>query len=150
MSSVWMISASACVVAWSTTSPRTARTWCAEIGGLFGRGVQLCPWLRRRSLHRVRAVHEFLITDACDDGLDVEFRLFSLDTTQTWPNSSTLLTAGLDATRSADPLRGGARVFGARAGDLVWGAGLDGQGGLQRPFLYLQLKQVDMSYLTCG
>lgn len=96
---------------------------------------------------------EVLLTDDCDDGLDVEFRLFSGDTSQAWPSDSTLYTSGygVDTVHSIRCQEGERVCFGARAGDLIWGVGLDNSGPCEDPFRFVcGPGQVDAGYLTCN
>jgi hypothetical protein len=93
-----------------------------------------------------------LVMDLCDDGLDVEFRLFSEDSAKTWPVNSTLFTAGYEV-NTIHEIRcseGEFVCFGAQAGDLSWGVGLANDLNCEPP---LRFKcgpyTVDAGYLTC-
>ena len=154
MSSVWMISASACVVAVVDNLPDDCEdVVCGDQAYCSAGACSCAPGYGGDPYTACEPFMEVLLTDACDDGLDVEFRLFSLDTTQTWPTSSTLFTAGLDVDTVYEIRceEGELVCFGARAGDLVWGVGLDGQGDCPEAFRFTcGPKQVDAGYLTCG
>ncbi len=94
-----------------------------------------------------------LVTDLCDDGLDVEFRLFSQDYATTWPTNSTLFTAGynVDTIHEIRCASGEIVCFGAQAGELSWGVGLDGELGCGAPFRFeCGPYTVDAGFLTCG
>ena len=74
-------------------------------------------------------VMTFRITDACDDGHDIEWKLFSDDRDWTWPTGAAVYTTrGLDYDSYESILcdEGELICFGAESGTgLVWGVGLD-------------------------
>jgi len=77
-----------------------------------------------------QAVQEWEVVDACDDGVDVRWRVWSLDRDWVWPAiDETFTTWGLDVI-SVEPVEcidGELLCFGAGSeGDLHWGVGLDG------------------------
>ncbi len=71
---------------------------------------------------------ELLITDECDDGLDIDYRLFSEDRDWVWPASGVFTTGGLftDTYEEITCLQGEAICFGGAAGEFIWGVGLEG------------------------
>ncbi len=94
-----------------------------------------------------------LVTDLCDDDLDVEFRLFSEYDDTTWPTNSTLFTAGydVDTIHEIRCLDGEVVCFGAQAGDLSWGVGLGNDLSCGSPFRFeCGPYTVDAGFLTCG
>ena len=77
-------------------------------------------------------VMELLITDLCDDGLDIEWRVFAEDRDWVWPDAAQVFwTAGydVDVIESLQCQDGESLCFGAVAGDEVWGLVLEGPGG---------------------
>ena len=137
MSSVWMISASACVVAVVDNLPDDCEdVVCGDQAYCSAGACSCAPGYGGDPYTACEPFMEVLLTDACDDGLDVEFRLFSLDTTQTWPTSSTLFTAGLDVDTVYEIRceEGELVCFGARAGDLVWALVSTVRATVPRPF----------------
>ena len=98
----------------------------------------------------------FLITDACDDGLDLEWRAFALDRDWIWPGASEVfVTPGfdVDAHQKIACIRDETVCIGAAAGEVEWGLGLDGPQAAQScgdccytcgPW------EVDLGLYTCG
>jgi hypothetical protein len=75
------------------------------------------------------AVQDWIVVDACEDGYDTMWRVYSLDRGWAWPDAdSTFLTGGLgvETLESIECVLGETLCFGARAGDMSWGIGLDG------------------------
>lgn len=77
------------------------------------------------------AIQEWIVTDACDDGQDVSWRVWSLDREWVWPAiDDTFATWGLDVL-TTEPIMcidGELLCFGGGSedGELSWGVGLDG------------------------
>jgi hypothetical protein len=98
---------------------------------------------------------DLLVTDLCDDGLDVEWKVFSEDRDWVWPTGSQVfVTAGYDFDNyeTIQCSEGESLCFGALAGEQTWGLGLEGPaGGLNcedccfdcGPYTF------DLGYLTC-
>jgi len=82
-----------------------------------------------------QAIQEWVVTDACLDGYDVQWRVWSLDRDWVWPSiDDTFWTVGLDVA-SVEPIEcieGELLCFGGESGPadgpLRWGIGLDGAG----------------------
>ena len=75
---------------------------------------------------------DLLITDLCDDGLDIEWRIFAEERSWVWPDGSQVfVTAGydVDTVETLQCYEGETLCFGAASGDQVWGLGLEGPGG---------------------
>jgi hypothetical protein len=74
-------------------------------------------------------VQTWTITDACDDGVDVQWRLWSEDGTWVWPNiEEVFVTQGFGArtSESIECLEGETLCFGGAADGAAWGVGVDG------------------------
>jgi hypothetical protein len=101
-------------------------------------------------------IQTVLIQDQCDDGLDTEFVLWSADRSWRWPGGSEepYLTAGYGAVTYVDIVcyEGEWVCFGAQAGDLAWGVGLDGTDACEDDWCCFECfpDTVDLGLLTCG
>lgn len=101
-------------------------------------------------------VMTFLITDACDDGLDVEWRMHARDRDWVWPDAnSVFVTPGLDvdAHQNLGCLTDETICFGAVAGERVWGVGLEGPQGphsCEDCCFTCGPYEVDLGFLTCN
>jgi hypothetical protein len=74
-------------------------------------------------------VQTVLLSDDCDDGLELEFALHAQERTWRWPEGSDVFTAaGLHVVteQSIVCVEGELVCLGAQAGPLTWGVGLDG------------------------
>ena len=94
------------------------RGWCECYVGYEGDPDQACD-----------PVQTILIQDHCDDGRDIDYALYSADREWRWPaGSDTYRTAGYGANTGVDIVcyEGEWICFGAQAGELAWGVGLDG------------------------
>lgn len=78
------------------------------------------------------AVQSWSLVDACDDGDDLQWRVWSRDRDWVWPNiDDVFVSSGLDTVsrESIECLVGETMCFGGVAGDgAAWGVGLDGRG----------------------
>lgn len=96
----------------------------------------------------------FRLTDDCDDGDDVYWKLFSDDRDWTWPaGDSTYLTPGYayddlqTITCQADEWI----CFGAETyGGLVYGVGLDFTADCSDCCFRCESRELDLGYLTCN
>ena len=74
-------------------------------------------------------VQEYLVTDRCDDGQPVVWRLWAGDRDWVWPDpEDAFVTAGFGVLSSEliECRRGELVCFGASLGDAYWGVGADG------------------------
>lgn len=74
---------------------------------------------------------EFLLTDACDDNVDIEWRLYSQDRDWAWPNADTTFRTagyGIDVYQTVQCFEGEYVCFAGQSGDTKWGFNLDGTG----------------------
>lgn len=74
---------------------------------------------------------DWLVTDDCDDGLPIEWRLFSQVRDWSWPGAdTTFLTTGLGAEdyQTIQCFSGEMICFAGKSGETVWGFNLDGSG----------------------
>jgi hypothetical protein len=78
-----------------------------------------------------QAIQDWEVVDGCDDGVDVEWRVWSLERDWVWPSIDEVFVSygfGVASTEPIQCLDGELVCFGARSmdGELVWGVGLDG------------------------
>lgn len=74
-------------------------------------------------------IQQWAVSDACDDGAHVAWRLWSRDRGWVWPSlEETFFTDGLDVvtTTTIECLLGETICIGAQADGVSWGAGLEG------------------------
>ncbi len=99
-------------------------------------------------------VMTFLLTDACDDGDDVMWKLFSDDRDWTWPTGAeTYTTRGFDVDNYESILceRGEWICFGAQSeGGLTWGVGLDYAESCDDCCFECGSYTQDLGFLTCN
>lgn len=97
---------------------------------------------------------EWLITDDCDDGLDIEWRLFAQDRDWAWPDiTSTFVTTGIGAEdfQTIQCFSGETICMAGAAGDTVWGLNLDGTGSCDTCcFLCGSESFNDLGFQTCN
>jgi len=96
---------------------------------------------------------EFLITDDCDDGLDIEWRLYAQDRDWAWPDAtSTFVTSVLGAEdyQTIQCFDGETICMAGAAGDTVWGLNLDGSGSCDTCCFLCGTGMVnDLGFQTC-
>jgi hypothetical protein len=98
---------------------------------------------------------DVVLTDLCDDGLDIEWRVFAEGREWVWPDSGhVFVTSGfdVDVVQSLQCQEGESLCFGAAAGDQSWGLGLDGfdgGGSCSDCCFDCGAYQFDLGYLTC-
>ncbi|MBZ5714470.1 hypothetical protein [Nannocystis pusilla] len=96
---------------------------------------------------------EWLLTDDCDDGLDIEWRLFAQDRDWTWPSiDSTFRTAGrgVDVYQIIQCFEGEWICFAGASGDVTWGFNLDGTGECENCCAACGSQDLlDLGFLTC-
>jgi hypothetical protein len=95
---------------------------------------------------------DVVVVDACDDGLDIEWRLYSGDKAWVWPGvQSVFITRGLDVEsfESVDCLQGEELCFGAAAGDNDWGIGLEGTLMCETCCFVCADQSIDLGELAC-
>lgn len=90
---------------------------CTCVGGYFGDAEVGCD-----------PVQTWAVTDFCDDGLDVSWRLFAQGREWAWPSADAFVTTGLNAIDAEQIVCQENEIvcLGATAGDVVWGVGVDG------------------------
>jgi hypothetical protein len=98
----------------------------------------------------------FLVTDACDDGEDIDWKLWSTDYDWSWPQgSSVYVTEGLNVDVYQDIVceLGETICFGALAqdGSTRWGVGLEGPDVRECADCCVACDAIefDLGYLTC-
>lgn len=96
---------------------------------------------------------EWLLTDSCDDGLDIEWRLHAQDRDWRWPGGDdSFFTGGLevDAYQTIQCFRGEMICFSGQSGDVVWGFNLDGSGQCDACCAPCGSSDLlDLGFLTC-
>ncbi len=101
----------------------------------------------------VTILQELLLTDACDDGFDVDWRLWSEDNSWVWPGpESAFQTAGyyVDNYETIECYDGEWMFFGAEGGGFAWGVGLDGGEPCDScGYQCGSAGTIDLGYLTC-
>ena len=97
---------------------------------------------------------DWIITDACDDNIDITWRVFSLDRDWAWPAvDSTFTTRGLllDTYATIQCFEGETICAAAVAGDRSWGLALDGTGTCEACcFTCGDMDLADAGYLECS
>lgn len=97
---------------------------------------------------------DWIITDACDDGLDIEWRLFALDRDWAWPSIDTVwVTQGLlvDSYATIQCFAGETICTAQAAGSRTWGLALDGSGSCDDCcFICGEQTLFDAGYLECS
>jgi len=74
----------------------------------------------------------FRLTDSCDDGRDVEWRVWSLDRDWVWPEQGQVFVTagyGVDTLQDIRCHEGELLCFGAASGQTWWELGLEGPDG---------------------
>ncbi|HEY0135575.1 MAG TPA: hypothetical protein VGB85_15930 [Nannocystis sp.] len=96
---------------------------------------------------------DWLLTDDCDDGLPIEWRLFAQDREWSWPDgASSYKTTGLGAEdhQTVQCFEGEYICFGGRSGAVTWGFNLDGSGSCDACCAACGSQSVlDIGFLTC-
>jgi hypothetical protein len=97
-------------------------------------------------------VQEWLLTDTCADGLDVEWRLWAWDRDWVWPGPHEIFVSGglyIDSYEAIECAEGELICFGGQAGDRVWGVGTDGAYDCDDCCSTCAADLVDVGYLAC-
>lgn len=96
---------------------------------------------------------EWLLTDACDDGRDIEWKLFALDRDWAWPGAETAYSTagfGVDVYEIIQCFEGERICFAGASGDVTWGFNLDGTGECEACCTTCGYEALlDLGLLTC-
>lgn len=96
---------------------------------------------------------EWLLTDSCDDNLDIEWRLFSQDRDWAWPDSTATFKSagyGIDVYQIVQCFEGETICFAGQSGTMTWGFNLDGTGMCDACCAPCGSQQtLDLGFLTC-
>lgn len=96
---------------------------------------------------------EWLLTDDCDDGLDIQWRLFAMDRDWAWPDASATFRTGgyrVDTYQVIQCFENEWICFAGQAGDVTWGLNLDGTGQCDQCCAQCgQQDLLDLGFLTC-
>jgi hypothetical protein len=96
---------------------------------------------------------EWLLTDDCDDNLDIEWRLFAQDRDWAWPDAESLFRSsglGVDVYQVIQCFEGEKICFAGQSGDVTWGFNLDGSGQCDNCCAVCgEFELLDLGYLTC-
>lgn len=98
------------------------------------------------------AAQEWIVVDDCDDGLDVEWRLWGDDRDWVWPGPDEVFVTrglGVESSELIECIEGEVVCFGASAGDLSWGISADGSGGCEDCCFVCEATVVDVGLLSC-
>ncbi len=99
-------------------------------------------------------IMSFRITDDCDDGHDVGWKLFSEDRDWNWPEGSAVYVTpgwGLDGLETIICDTDEWICFGAETeGGLAYGVGLDGMEPCDDCCYPCESREIDLGYLTCN
>lgn len=95
---------------------------------------------------------EWTLIDDCNDGIDVQWRLWSADGTWTWPGGDEVFWSrgyGLLAFESILCFEGETICLGAQADTKTWGVGLDGTVPCEDCCYACGLDRVEFGWLAC-
>ncbi|TPV92822.1 MAG: hypothetical protein B7733_23660 [Myxococcales bacterium FL481] len=97
-------------------------------------------------------VQSWFVTDFCDDGLDVSWRLFAEGRDWAWPRDGSFVTSGVNAVDREDIvcLEDEIICIGATAGDVSWGVANDGSLGCTDCCFACVSGTVDFGKLSCA
>lgn len=98
------------------------------------------------------AIQQWTLVDDCDDGLDVRWRLWSLDRDWAWPGPETTFVSegmGRPNHEEVECLQGEQICWGAQAGARIWGVGVDGTGACDDCCYRCLDEPVDLGGLGC-
>ena len=98
-------------------------------------------------------VQNWRVTDGCDDGKDVQWRLWANDRDWVWPEpGNVFVTPGLDQTgvQSIECVEGERICFGGESGELEWGVGLTRDGACEDCCHSCSSDPVDVGALGCS
>lgn len=100
-------------------------------------------------------VMTFRLTDDCDDGSNVEWKLWSEDGTWSWPEGDEVYVSpglGYDDLRAITCVPDEWICFGAQTetGGLVYGVGTDFSAACDDCCYPCESREVDLGYLTCN
>ena len=101
---------------------------------------------------RRQAVQQWTLLDDCEDGRDVEWRLWSRDRDWAWPGpDETFFTddEGVPSHEEVECLVGERICFGAEAGEQQWGVGVDGTAHCDSCCFICSEQPVELGGLTC-
>lgn len=97
-------------------------------------------------------IQEWLVTDDCADGLDVEYRLWAWERDWVWPGPDEAFVTGgfgVDTYQTIECTFDELVCFGATAGDRSWGVGLDGLDECEDCCATCAADLVDVGFLGC-
>ena len=96
---------------------------------------------------------DWLVTDDCDDGAPIEYRLFSQDRDWSWPGATTTFkttSLGAEDYQTIQCFEGELICFAGASGDVVWGFNLDGSGSCDACCATCGSDSVlDLGFLSC-
>jgi hypothetical protein len=97
-------------------------------------------------------IQTYILTDDCDDGYDIQWRLFSQDDDWQWPAGASSYTTpgfGFDQIEEIQCYDGEWICFGAESNGLEWGVGIDGGLACDDCCYECGAWTVDVGYLAC-
>lgn len=99
-----------------------------------------------------QAVQQWSVVDDCEDGHDVEWRLWSRDRDWAWPSVDEAFVTdgvGVPSHEEIECLFGERICLGAAAGDRTWGVGVGGTGHCDGCCFVCSEEPVDFGGLSC-
>ena len=99
-----------------------------------------------------QAVQQWTLVDDCDDGRDIEWRLWSRDRDWAWPGPDEAFVTddeGVPSHEEVECLFGEQICLGAVAGARTWGVGVDGTGHCEGCCFICSEEPVDLGGLSC-
>jgi len=117
-------------------------------------GVPDCPNLADEAAQTCaqQEVQQWTVVDDCDDGLDIEWRMWSQERDWTWPDASSVFVSdglGRPSHEEIECLRGEWICFGGQGGDRSWGIGVEGTGDCEDCCFRCLEDPVDLGRLAC-
>ncbi len=99
-----------------------------------------------------QVVQQWTVVDDCDDGVDVQWRLYSRDRDWAWPVADTVFVTdapGIPSHEEVECLQGETICFGADAQGRTWGVGIDGTDQCDDCCFLCRVDPVDLGVVGC-
>lgn len=98
------------------------------------------------------SIQQWTLDDACDDGVNLSWRLWSIDRDWAWPGADGVFVSeglGVPSHEEIECRKGETVCFGGEAAGLTWGVGLDGEGGCDDCCYQCSEESIDLGSLGC-
>ncbi|MCH9688332.1 MAG: hypothetical protein K0V04_43275 [Deltaproteobacteria bacterium] len=99
-----------------------------------------------------QVVQQWSVVDECDDGVDVQWRLFSRDRDWAWPAADLVFVTdalGVSSHEEIECQKGERICFGGDADGLTWGVGIDGLAECDDCCLLCSEQPIDLGFVAC-